>query len=104
MVSRDHDKNSRNNSIKNANIISKEMPVLYETDYEIDNFKKKILNIKLFHNVSKKESLTSLLINFYSFSLSQLTALPNWSAGWIAVYLAFQADRHPLDDRNSKTR
>jgi len=42
--------------------------------------------------------------NPFLFFRLPLTALPNWSTGWIAVYLAFQADRHPLDDRNSKTR
>lgn len=38
------------------------------------------------------------------FSDLPLTALPNWSTGRIAVHLAFQADGHPLDDWNSKTR
>lgn len=43
-------------------------------------------------------------IEFPRFFGWPLTALPNRIAGWIAVHLAFQTDRHSLDDRNSKTR
>lgn len=76
-------------------VLSRNRSIRHQENWQLINFS---IDPRRFASTDRRDT------EFRRFFSWSLTALPNRIAGRIAVHLTFQADRHSLDDRNSKTR